>query len=297
VSRGTKLYQTHLSPFTTRIRQTCGAWGTIAELLGERESIPAPVIELKPEEARVSRARSPRRHVVLYSGGQERRNALIHESLLALALRRPGKRAKKQIRMTYVAFTAEGAVGFFRRFERRYKAFGGTHFHCISADDALLARPGKARDRAAKILLSSDVVYLSGGNTFHYLMHLRRSGLFPILRRFADRGGVLAGLSAGALLATPNIGLAAYPAFDRDENEVGLAESRWGGLDLVGFEFFPHYRKSRRYREALLLYSRRSQFPLYACSDGSGIVVEGDRFTAHGDVWLFDRGQERKIQG
>lgn len=245
----------------------------------------------------MSRPRSPRRHIVLYSGGQERRNALIHESLLALALRRPGKRAKKQIRMTYLAFTEVGSVGFFRRFERRYQAFGGTHFHCVCADDRALARPGAARDRAAAILLSSDVVYLSGGNTFHYLFHLRRSGLFAVLRKFADQGGVLAGLSAGALLTTPNIGLAAYPAFDRDENDVALPESRWGGLDLVEFEFFPHYRRSSRYREALQFYSERARFPVYACSDGSGIVVEGDRFTAHGDVWLFDRGQVRKIQG
>lgn len=243
------------------------------------------------------RTRKSRRHIVLYSGGQNRRNALIHESLLTLALRRPGKRVKSQIRMTYIAFTAEGAAGFFRRFERRYKAFGGTDFHCLSADDDELSRPGAARNRAVKLLLSSDVVYLSGGNTFHYLMHLRRSGLFPALRKYADRGGVLAGLSAGAILMTPNIGLAAYPDFDRDENEVALPESRWSALNLVDFEFFPHYRRSRRYREALQSYSERSRFPLYACSDGSGIVVEGDRFTAHGDVWLFDRGQARKIQG
>jgi dipeptidase E len=245
----------------------------------------------------VPRPRSPRRHIVLYSGGQERRNALIHESLLALALRRSRKRTEKRIRMTYVAFTAAGAAGFFRRFERRYLAFGGTHFHCISADDPALSQAGEARRRATQILMSSDIVYLSGGNTFHYLLHLRRSGLFGALRRHADRGGVLAGLSAGALLATPHIGLAAYPEFDRDENEVGLPESRWGALDLVDFEFFPHFRRSRRYREALMKYSARSRFPLYACSDGSGIVVEGDRFTAHGDVWLFDRGQERKIKG
>ena len=252
---------------------------------------------MESKEPDLPRARSPRRHIVLYSGGQERRNALIHESLLSLALRRPGKRAKTRIRMTYIAFTADGAASFFRRFERRYQAFGGTHFHCVCADDPELARPGAARNRATRHLLSSDVVYLSGGNTFHYLMHLRRSGLFSVLREFANRGGVLAGLSAGAILATPNIGLAAYPPFDRDENEVGLPESRWGALDLVDFEFFPHFRRSRRYREALLSYSGQSRYPLYACSDGSGIVVEGDRFTAHGDVWLFDRGQARKIQG
>ena len=244
------------------------------------------------------RSRSPRRHIVLYSGGQERRNALIHESLLALALRRPGKRAARdEIRMTYVAYTTDGAAAFFRRFQRRYVSFGGTHFHCIAADDPALARPGPARDHAVSALRRSDVVYLSGGNTFHFLGHLRRAALVEPLRRFAEAGGVLAGLSAGAILVTPHIGLAAYPEFDRDENEIGLPASRWGALDLVGFEFFPHFRRSARYREALVRYSARSRHVVYACSDGSGIVVEGDRFTAHGDVWLFDRGRERKIAG
>jgi len=199
--------------------------------------------------------------------------------------------------MTYVAFTADGSAHFYHRFERRYKAFGGTDFHCLAADDPAFARPGAARTAAARTLLASDVVYLSGGNTFHYLMHLRRSGLFRTLRQFADRGGVLAGLSAGAILVTPNIGLAAYPPFDRDENDVDLPKSRWGALDLVDFEFFPHFRNSRKIRDALLWYSQRSKYPVYACRDGSGIIVEGDRFTAHGDVWLFDRGQERKITG
>jgi dipeptidase E len=199
--------------------------------------------------------------------------------------------------MTYLAYTADRASAYYRRFERRYKAFGGTEFACIAADDPALSRPGAARRNAIARLHASDIVYLSGGNTFHFLAHLRRSRLFSALQRFADRGGVLAGLSAGAILTTPNIGLAAYPSFDHDENEVGLPESRWGALDLVDFEFFPHYRTSRRYRDALLDYSRRSRFPVYACRDGSGIVVERDRLTAHGEVWLFDRGQDRKITG
>ena len=68
-------------------------------------------------------------------------------------------------------------------------------------------------------------------------------------------------------------------------------------LGIVGFEFFPHYRHSRRYREALCTYSRANGRPVYACRDGSGVVVEGDRFTAHGDVWQFDRGHVSRIGG
>lgn len=234
------------------------------------------------------RSRKPKR-LVLYSGGQERRNALIHEDLIELALASRRRRPRGGVRMTYVPVSEEGSLAFFRRFERRYRSFGGTDFECLPVD---VPRPASSPS-AEKVLLGSDVVYLSGGNTYYFLHHLRRAGLLPVLRRFVERGGVLAGLSAGAILMTPHIGLAGYPPFDRDENEVGLRNEK--SLGLVGFEFFPHFRNSARMREALGAYTRRSSRPVYACRDGSGLVIEGDRLTAHGDVYLFDRGQVRKI--
>lgn len=192
--------------------------------------------------------------------------------------------------MTYMPYTVEGALPFYRRFQRRYRAFGGSSFACIAADD-----PELSFERAVRTIRCSDIVYLAGGNTFHFLAWLKRSRLFDELARFARRGGVVAGLSAGALILTPQIGLAGYPEFDRDPNDVRLARRRWSGLGLVGFEFFPHYRHSSRYRNALKKYSKSSGRPVYACRDGSGVVVEGDRFTAHGDVWQFVGGHGSKI--
>lgn len=238
--------------------------------------------------------RGPRRRVVLYSGGQARRNALLHESLLDLARRGPA-RGHRRVRMTYVPFTAEGAGPYFRRFERRFRAFGATHFDCVPADLPDVMRAGPRRRRVLEALLASDVVFLAGGNTFTFLANLRRSGLLSVLQRFAARGGVLAGMSAGAHLLTPHIRLAGYPPFDCDENEVGLTRRELVALGLVDFEFFPHYRHSPRYRRALADYARRAGRPLYAGRDGSGVVIEDDRVTPVGDVWTFDRTGERRV--
>ena len=191
--------------------------------------------------------------------------------------------------MTYIPVWSDYSALYFERFRRRYSRYGATEFHCVAVDD-----PARFDRRTAeRTILSSDIVYLAGGNTFHYLSHLRRTGLLTTLRRFGKRGGVLAGLSAGALILTPNIDLAGYPHFDCDENEVGLTNRR--ALGLVDFEFFPHFRNSDRYRRALSRYSRRGGRPVYACRDGSGVVIEEDRFTAHGEVWVFHDGQHLKI--
>ena len=87
-------------------------------------------------------------------------------------------------------------------------------------------------------LLSSNIVVISGGNTFELMRNLRESGLDKTIVEFAEKSDfVLAGFSAGALVLTPSINLCNMPAFD--ENLVELEDFR--GLNIVDFEVFPHY--------------------------------------------------------
>lgn len=217
------------------------------------------------------------RRLVLYSGGQSRSNHKLHEALVGLV----GK--KKKVSMTYVPFCEDGCRVFYGRFQRRYSRFGADSFFCLPVD----SKPKKQDlDRA----LRSDIIYLAGGNTFYFLKHLRASGLLPRLKSFAERGGVLAGLSAGAIMLTPNIELAAYPPFEPDENEVGLRNLK--ALGLVKFEFLPHFVNSRRMNEAMLMYSLLSPHPVLACPDGSGVVIDGWRKTYFGHACIFHRGQK-----
>ena len=87
-------------------------------------------------------------------------------------------------------------------------------------------------------LLYSNIVLLSGGNTFGLLQNLRSSGLDKSIKEFVEKSEfVLAGFSAGALVLTPTIEICNLPDFD--ENFVGLKDL--AGLGIVDFEVFPHY--------------------------------------------------------
>lgn len=89
-------------------------------------------------------------------------------------------------------------------------------------------------------LLSSNIVVISGGNTFELLRNLRESGLDKTIGEFVEKSDfVLAGFSAGALVLTPSIDICNLPNFD--ENLVEVEE--FSGLDIVDFEVFPHYDK------------------------------------------------------
>lgn len=91
-----------------------------------------------------------------------------------------------------------------------------------------------------KKLLASNILVISGGNTFDLLHNLRRSGLDQSIKHFLDKPDfVLAGFSAGAIVLTPSIGICDLPDFD--ENRIDLQDL--AGLGVVNFEIFPHYNQ------------------------------------------------------
>jgi dipeptidase E len=217
--------------------------------------------------------------LVFYSGGQETGNKILHEKLAHLA----GHRARS---FTYIPFSHENGEFYFNRIKQRYKKFGFRKFRYFAPDSDFLVREMNAA-------LKSDVIYLAGGNTYYFLKHLRESGFLKRLKSFVKRGGVLAGLSAGAIIMTSDIRLAGYPLHMADDNEVKLKNLR--SLGLVDFEFLPHYNNSKITSDAMIRYSKRTKRPVYACPDGSGIIVEGKAVHFFGETYLFYQGRKLRL--
>jgi dipeptidase E len=228
----------------------------------------------------------PRLRLVLYSGGQQRSNQRLHREVARLAeIRRsekggPGRR--RPLTLTYIPYMAEGSETYFARAMRRYSAAGIERYFILAPD----TRPTGAE---LEVLLTSDVIYLAGGNTYEFLALLRRSGLINPLRRFAREGGELAGLSAGAILMTPTIGLAGVPRFDADENTPHLRDL--SALGLLSFEFSPHEADSATRRKQLLDYSRTNAAPILAVRDGGGVVIEQGDIKILGSARIYRNGE------
>ncbi len=136
-------------------------------------------------------------------------------------------------------------------------------------------------------LFACDAIHLTGGNTYHFLGWLRERDMPARLRQYADRGGVLIGVSAGAILMTPEIGTAALCGDTIPEGDFDQA-----ALHLVDFAFVPHFEGTPTELAALHAYSRSREGVVYACRDGDGIVVKGDRVRCVGDVTMMVNGEE-----
>ena len=214
--------------------------------------------------------------LVLYGGGDAEDNETLDQKLLSLA----GKRRPK---MTFIPSCSYDAEVDFLDFIDRFSTYGLTQFIHFPVDipfDQVLLKEA----------FKSDIIYLDGGNTYYFLKYLRKSKLIPMLKRYLLDGGILAGLSAGAILMTPSIATAGFPEFDKDENYENMKNLK--AMNLVPFEFFPHYKSSRRYDLELIKHSKKIRRPLYASADGAGIIFDGEGIQFVGRNFVFNNGQK-----
>lgn len=213
--------------------------------------------------------------LVLYSGGERTGSEALDRELLRLT-------GKRRPSLTYIPSSSDYGIWEFGEFVHHFRQYHLSRLIYFPVDVP-------SSDALIREAFSQDIVFLSGGNTFYFLHHLRAGGYLPRLREFVSRGGVLAGLSAGAIIMTSTIETAGFPEFDRDENAVGLRDLR--SLGLVDLEFFPHFVNSRRYRDALSQYSAAHPRPLFACPDGSGLVVKDLDVRIIGKALVFLEGK------
>ncbi len=217
--------------------------------------------------------------LVLYSGGDEKDNVHLDKAFIELI-------GKKNPVVAFIPSSSYLSEQEFKTFVRHYSKFRITRFIHFPIDvpfDRILFQE----------VMRSDAIHMAGGNTFYFLNSLRKAKLLPELKKFVARGGVLTGLSAGAILMTENIDMAAYPEFDRDENQVNI--SNLSSLNLVDFLFFPHFKNSARYDKVFKSYTKLHQKVIYACPDGAGLVVNEEELRFIGRCYAFSNGHKFPI--
>lgn len=89
-------------------------------------------------------------------------------------------------------------------------------------------------------LKNYDVVYVCGGNTFFLMKKLIDTGLDKKIIEMIDAGKVYVGVSAGSVIAGPDISIAG----PFDENDVGLQSM--AGLGLTEKIVSPHYQRKEK---------------------------------------------------
>ena len=113
-----------------------------------------------------------------------------------------------------------------------------------------------------------DVVYVEGGNTFYLLDRIRKTGFEEKIRELIEDGAVYVGVSAGSILAGPDIGIA-LPA---DTNDVGLTD--FSGLGFTDKVICPHY--NRKEEDIAAKFEGENDYSVVRLNDGQALLVDGD---------------------
>ncbi|MDB5188072.1 MAG: hypothetical protein JWO50_592 [Candidatus Kaiserbacteria bacterium] len=127
----------------------------------------------------------------------------------------------------------------------------------------------------------TDVIMVSGGNTFYLLEQIRKAGFAEWLKTIQDTK-VYVGISAGSIVATPSIAIAAVD--NGDINYSNLTDLN--GFGLVDFEVSPHTPEQVS-NEGNLNYIKSSGAKLYGIDNQSAIrVVDGEVGAVSEGVWI-----------
>ncbi|AHB42457.1 hypothetical protein RAAC3_TM7C00001G0611 [Candidatus Saccharibacteria bacterium RAAC3_TM7_1] len=136
-------------------------------------------------------------------------------------------------------------------------------------------------------LADCDVLWLTGGNTFHLLDQVRKTGFDEWLKKNIE-SKVYVGGSASTILMTPTIAIAGFG--DQDENLPGLTDLT--GLGYVDFEVQSHCDEVRMNEAGE--YAKTAGNPVYALDDLSAIrVIDGVVDVVSGGTWKLYPGSSK----
>lgn len=142
------------------------------------------------------------------------------------------------------------------KYHDRLTAFGFDRDNVLAADYSSALPDGWHQ---------ADAVYISGGNTFGTMKLIRQAGFDRAILSLVRSGAIYIGGSAGAHIASADIGHTA--AYDRDD--FGLTDQ--SGLGLYPGILICHYTDGRK--EDLERLTAEGRFPVRALADGESILI------------------------
>ena len=145
----------------------------------------------------------------------------------------------------------------------RKQSFKSIEITDISAVDEKIWKPS---------LEGADVLFFEGGNTYHLMRWLNRSGLAKLLPELL-KDKVYVGVSAGSMVTSPDLAL----KFSQELYDVDMLETEeLEGLNFVDFYFLPHLNSEwfeKMKKENIEKVGEEISRPIYALDDDSALKI------------------------
>jgi len=114
-----------------------------------------------------------------------------------------------------------------------------------------------------------DLLFASGGGTYFMLNKIRKNGFDKTIKKIVKDGALYFGVSAGSILAGPEIDIAGWGS-ESDDIDKTLKSTK--GLGFTKIAVYPHFRKSLQ--KEVDEFRKKVKYPVIELTDGQAVFVD-----------------------
>lgn len=183
---------------------------------------------------------------------------------------------KSKPRLAYIPSASDSTRKYYKEKCEYYRRYG--------IEDILYFDLNKEYDPGLTgELLACDAIHLSGGDPFQFLGSIKKRNFGPVLKKYHQNGGILLGISAGAIVLTPSINISHVFYKSRTDKHQAVG--------LVDFHFLPHWNQREDRLDDVIRFSKEQNATVYACRDGDGMVFKDGEVELVGGLIKIDKGK------
>lgn len=154
-----------------------------------------------------------------------------------------------------------------------------SYYEKIGFSDFVLFEPESSPvQQRSSVFETADLIHLSGGEVIPFAQRLRTTGCDQLIKDFLQRGGVVLGVSAGAMILGSSF----------KSSTLFKERGEFLGLGLFDFEIVPHLDEHFPRVDVIEQFASKNKIAIYAMNDGDIVVVHGKKRRTYGTPKYFD---------
>jgi dipeptidase E len=190
---------------------------------------------------------------------------------------------KKYPNIGYISSSPDSGKKYFSERKKYYSKLNIQLTEYIDLEDGF-------NDSTMNKIFNLDAIHLSGGDTSRFLYWIKKRKLGKRLIQYAKTGGTLIGVSAGAIIMTPDTSIISL------YNNTDTINSNTKGLKILPFHYIPHVDTEKKIDNKILIKSKKEKITVIASGDKDGIIYNRTGFQIFGSPILIIDGVIKDIR-
>lgn len=202
---------------------------------------------------------------------------------------------KKNPKLLFIPTASSDSDGYISVVENYF----GKKLKC-KIDTLFLIKQKNSKKEIENKILSSDIIYVGGGNTLKMMNLWRKNGLDKIFKKAIKKGVVLSGLSAGAVCWFKYASSDSKKFYDPKANLIKVS-----GLNFISAVSCPHYDVEKDRKPELKILMKKTKGVAIALDNCCALEIIGDNYriinskqfaNAYKVYWKNNKYFEEKIE-